>query len=65
MASVRIVFNNTTTTEIRFPDAIFTTDGDLAVVLKNGERVFAVPVASVVALERIENPPAPVEEPGA
>ena len=63
MASVRIVFNNTTTTEIRFPDATFATDGDLAVVLKNGERVFAVPVASVVALERIENPPAPVEEP--
>lgn len=65
MANVRIVFNSTTTSDVKFPDATFATDGDLVLVLRNGERVFAVNAANVVAIERIEEPKPPVEEPSA
>ena len=52
MPSHRIVFTATTTTELRFDDSTVTTDGDLTVVLQNGERRFAVPSRNVVAIER-------------
>lgn len=52
MANYRIVFSAVTTSDLKFADATIATDGGLTVVLQNGERVFAVPTANVVAIER-------------
>lgn len=53
MSTHRIVFLATSTNELRFEDSTVATDGDLTVVLQNGQRRFAVPTKNVVAIERI------------
>lgn len=64
MYNFRIVFTATSTTDLKFGDATIATDGGLTVVLQDGERVFAVPTANVVAVERLPNvAPAPEPEP--
>lgn len=56
MSSYRIVFTATSTSDVKLVDATVATDGGLTVVLQNGERVFAVPTANVIAIERIPEP---------
>jgi hypothetical protein len=60
--NLRVVFTATSTSDVKFPDATVATDGGLTVVLQNGERVFCVPTANVIAVERIPDKPAPVED---
>jgi hypothetical protein len=53
MPTHRIVFLATSTNELRFEDSTVATDGDLTVVLQNGERRFCVPTRNVIAIERL------------
>ena len=62
MSTYRLVFQTTTSTELRFADSTVATDGDLTVVLQGGERVFALPTKNVIAIERMPDP-APSPEP--
>lgn len=65
MSSYRIVFTAVSTSDLKFMDSTVATDGGLTVVLQNGERVFAVPTASVIAVERLPEPkPEAAPEPG-
>jgi hypothetical protein len=59
----RIIFTATSTSDLTFVDSTVATDGGLTVVLKNGERVFAVPTANVIAVERAEPKSAPIPMP--
>lgn len=60
MSMYRIVFSALTTSDLKFADSTVATDGALTVVLQNGERVFAVPTANVIAIEKMPEPaPAP------
>lgn len=65
MSIYRIVFTANATSDLKFADATVATDGGLTVVLQNGERVFAVPTANVIAIERIPEPKPPASEPEA
>ena len=65
MATYRIVFAATTTSELKFPDSTVATDGDLVVVLKDGQRVFGIPSKNLVAIERLQDAPPPAEPDGA
>ena len=56
MGSYRIVFTANATSDLKFMDSTIATDGGLTVVLQNGERVFAVPTANVIAVERAVDP---------
>jgi hypothetical protein len=63
---IRIVFSTTTTTELKFADATVATEGGLTMVYQGGDIRFALPTASVVAIERIANvapAPPPEDEP--
>lgn len=64
MSNYRIVFTANATSDLKFMDSTIATDGGLTVVLQNGERVFAVPTANVIAVERLPNA-APAPEPEA
>ena len=59
MAMYRIVFSTQTTTDLKFADASVTSDNDITAIWQNGEKVFAVPTANVVAVERVADPPQP------
>ncbi|MCZ2413556.1 MAG: hypothetical protein LC136_04765 [Burkholderiales bacterium] len=64
MSNYRIVFNATATNDVKFTDATIATDGDLTIVLQGGERVLAIPTASVVFAEKLkpQGVPAPPPE---
>lgn len=64
MHTTRIVFTSTTTSDLKFKDADITYDGGMAVVWQGQAKAFALPIASIVAVERIPDPaPAPEPEP--
>ena len=63
MSNYKLIFATTTTQGITFAESTVATDGGLTVVLQTGERVFAVPSASIVAIERLPEPKAaPAED---
>lgn len=57
MAIMRIIFTSTTTTDLKFADANIIHDGGMTTVWQGQEKVFGVPTANVVAIERIVPPP--------
>lgn len=60
MPITRIVFTSTTTSDLKFKDADVIYDGGMAVVWQGNVKAFALPVGSIVAVERIPDPePAP------
>ena len=67
MPIMRIVFTSTTTTDLKFKDADIVSDNGMTVVYQQSEKVFGVPTANVVAIERIPDPapekaPEPAED---
>jgi len=58
MAIHRIVFTTTTTSELKFADSDVTHDATITTVWQNGEKVFSLPTAHLVAVERLVPPPA-------
>ena len=63
MSTYRIVFATQTTTDLKLAEASVTSDNGITAIWQNNEKVFAVPTANVVAIERIPDPPAPTEPP--
>jgi hypothetical protein len=59
MPVTRIVFQTTTTTELKFQEADVTYDGGMVTVWQGNEKRFAVPIANLVAIERLPEMPAP------
>ena len=63
MSTIRLVFRTLTSSELRFEDSTVTFDGGMAVVWRNGERLFAIPTENVVAVESLPAVPVPIEPP--
>lgn len=61
--NVRIVFRTLTSSELRFEDSTVTFDGGMAVIWRNGEKLFAIPTENVVAVESLPAVPVPIEPP--
>lgn len=65
MPTNRLTFNVTTTSKIDFPDSDVVCDNGMTYVYVKGAKAFAVPTASVVAVEAISPAPATPDEPNA
>ena len=63
MSNYKLIFATTTTQGLTFMDAEFKAEDGMTEVYQNGQKTFAVPTSSVVAIERVPDPkPADVPE---